>query len=416
MLILWNHFNADDKPSYIYLTTNTPTTVQLSTSDSLDPVIKSQIDQTITIDSEFKILLPPELQGTILQKETKAVRIRSTEPISVVLFDNNYESSDDSSMILPTSKLSTSYMVVSSVPLYTNFPVYSSVFGVAALDENTSVNITLQLSDKTSSVTIDGKVYGDSDTLELSMNSLETFQVGHGFDLSGTTVRSSKPVAVFSGNRCNMFSGSFTCSHMMEQLPPVKEWDKTFIVPPDFNSNGSLIRMMSDVDSNVIFSRNPSDQTSVLIQAGTFYDLNANSGETVSISSDSPLLVANFVKGTDTNANAGDPYMTIVQGLTQYRDQYRFVAPDEYLTNYVTITIPTSSASDLRVNGQPVDQTKIRFQSQINMSGSDYAVLTVEVPSGFTEVNTASLKPFGLVVNGYRSLDSHGFGGSAVFA
>lgn len=72
LLIMWNHFYADEHPSYVYLTTNSPTTVQLSSSDSLDPALKSQIDRNVTFASELKIVLPPELQGQILQKRGKS--------------------------------------------------------------------------------------------------------------------------------------------------------------------------------------------------------------------------------------------------------------------------------------------------------------------------------------------------------
>lgn len=410
LLIMWNHFYADEHPSYVYLTTNSPTTVQLSSPDSLDPALKSQIDRNVTFTSELKIVLPPELQGQILQKEAKAVRIKSTKTISVVLFDNDYHSSDDSSMILPTEKLSTSYTVVSTQPLRPRFPVYSSVFAIASLNDDTTVTIKFKLLNNSSPITINGKNYSDSDTLEMSLNKLETFQVGHNTDLTGTTIESSQPVAVFSGNRCNMFPGSMTCSHMMEQLPPTAEWENFFIVPADINSNGSLIRILSAYNTTITIIKGSQTITQDVI-TGIPFDINSTISETVVIeSSNSSLMVTNFVRGNYVDANTADPYMIVVPGYYSYKPQYKVVIPDGYPQNFITVIAFKDVAQSVLINGQNVDPSMIIVQENVVIVGISYDVITLKVFPGSIEIKHSS--PFGLVVNGYRSLDSYGFVGN----
>lgn len=412
-----NHFMADERPSYIYLATASSTVVKLFTSDSLDPAIKSQIDKTVRFTSQLKIALPSKLQGQLLQKEAKAIRIRSNKPISVMLFDNDYQSSDDSSMILPTDQLSTSYMVVSSPPLHPQHPVYSSVFGIASLNDDTVVTIKFKLLDNSYPITINGNNYSDSDTLEMSLNKLETFQVGHNTDLTGTTIESSKPVAVFSGNRCNMLPGSLSCSHMMEQLPPISKWRSLYVVPPDFNSNGSLIRVLSKRNTP-LYIFNGSDFFRTSIKAGIPYDINITFSKTLVINTRTlePLLVANFVRGNQENTNAGDPYMVLVPGYWSYRYHHRLVIPDGYLKNYITVMmvrIRNPNVPYLLINGQRFDPKMAVFRETLISSGGAYFnVFTLEVSHGLLDVRASEWVPFNLIIHGYRSMDAYGCAGN----
>lgn len=67
---------------------------------------------------------------------------------------------------------------------------------------------------------IDGKVYQSGDIFSLILNRFETYQIAHTVDMTGTVVESSSPIAVFSGNDCNILNGQGFCDHLIEQLPP----------------------------------------------------------------------------------------------------------------------------------------------------------------------------------------------------
>lgn len=405
----------DECPSYIYLATNTSTTVQVSSSDSLDQAIEPRIDRNVTFTSELKIGLPPEFQGQILKKEAKAVRIKSTETISVVLFDNGYQYSDDSSMILHTNKLSTFYIVVSIPPLHPQHPVHSSLFDIASLNDDTLVTIKFKLPDNSYTITINGTKYSNLNNLELSLDSLDTFQVGHGTDLTGTTIESSKPVAVFSGNRCNMLSGSYSCSHLMEQLPPINNFDSLFVVPSDFNSKGSFTRILSTQRTVIGIDRQflgYAESLRAFVNAGVSYDFSTSSRDSFIVSCRS-CLVTTFVQGNDSNPNAGDPYMINVPGYHSYKTNYRIVIPEGYPKNYVTIMMlhSTSVLPNFLMNGRRVDSNMAVFQDSVWYEGL-YIIFTFEVSTGLVEIESEPPAPFGLIINGYRSMDSYGFTGN----
>ncbi|XP_062590491.1 uncharacterized protein LOC134252067 [Saccostrea cucullata] len=362
-----NHYYASNESSMIYMTTSTSATIEISTSNNLKPSLKTAIDQTMFFASQLKVALPPEMQSVSFQKESKAVKIRSTEPLTVLLFDNNYLQSNDGTLISPVEKLKTRYLIASSEPRFAKHPVYASLFGVAALEDDTIVTITFKLGSNLIPLTINRQNYSDSDTFKISLNNLETLQMEHSADLSGTLVESSKPVAVFSGNRCNMFSESIRFSHFLEQMTPTADWGFRYIVPSDFNSDAN--------ESAFIIGR---------------------------------VLVNSFVKGSKNNPNSSSPYMVTIPDIIQSKSQYLIPIPEGYLNNYVTIMNETIRKYDLRLNGQPLEEGKIRFK----YISFFFSILTLEVSPGILNITTTSGSKFDLVVFGYRYLDSYGFAGS----
>lgn len=54
---------------------------------------------------------------------------------------------------------------------------------------------------------------------------LETLQVSHGTDLTGTFITSNEHVAVFSGNKCIKFVWYKGFNHILSQLPPFDLFD-----------------------------------------------------------------------------------------------------------------------------------------------------------------------------------------------
>ena len=55
----------------------------------------------------------------------------------------------------------------------------------------------------------------------------------HGPDLTGSIITSTKPVAVFGGNRATFIPNQFfAADHLVEQLPPTNTWGREFVTMP----------------------------------------------------------------------------------------------------------------------------------------------------------------------------------------
>ncbi|XP_061186331.1 IgGFc-binding protein-like [Saccostrea echinata] len=414
LMIMLNHYYASNESSLIYMTTNTSATVEISTSNNMEPSLKSAIDRTFFFTTQLKVTLPPEMQSMSFQKEAKAVKIRSTQPITVVLFDNNYLQSNDGSLIFPVEKLDTRYLVMSTEPRDEMHPIYASVFGIVALEDETLVKINFKLDNNARPLTINGKNYSDSDTFEISLNDLETLQLEHSADLTGTLVEASKPVAVFSGNRCNMFPESIRCSHLMEQMTPISHFGNSYCVSADFTSDVTRLSIMTEesVPTRGAIIVGYSVHSMKLIPRVPFeFTLRAN--ETAYVFLASPrVFVTSLVKG---NKNNGSPYMVTIPDTSQYKSQYIIPIPEGYSTNYITILIALRFKADLRLNGQVLQQEKILFEGRNVMNeGMLGSFFTMEVPPGVLNITTITGSPFGLTVFGYRYLDSYGFAGNIV--
>lgn len=73
--------------------------------------MKHQIDRDITFTSHTNISLPFDLACHDLTTEYKALIIRTTEQSTVTLFDADYRVSNEGTLVIPTDKLSTEYLV-----------------------------------------------------------------------------------------------------------------------------------------------------------------------------------------------------------------------------------------------------------------------------------------------------------------
>ncbi|XP_061180628.1 IgGFc-binding protein-like [Saccostrea echinata] len=228
----------------VHITTNNETTVKVLTSPSLDTDFKS----VIHFNSNFKLGPPLNLVCEYSTVEQKGLILQTSELSTVTIFDSYYTYSNDGALIIPIQKLSNKYIVSSTEP-YTTSRNYYSQFAIGALYNRTNVEIIFKLKHNTP-LTMQGKSYRDGDIFVVTLERFDTLQIGHVTDLSGSFITSTKPIAVFSGNRCVNLK-SLGCSHMVTQLPPTTEIDTQYIIPPFYNNAGTLIQVLSENRSSI---------------------------------------------------------------------------------------------------------------------------------------------------------------------
>jgi len=126
-------------------------------------------------------------------KDSTAVLVTSKEPVNV--FAHQYANArSDASLVLPKHALGQEYMIMSYVGYEEKGKEYPSEFLLVATEDRTQIEISF------SDWTKRGRQPGT--TGKVTLNRGQTFQVQaerHTGDLTGTSVRSSKPIAVFSG-------------------------------------------------------------------------------------------------------------------------------------------------------------------------------------------------------------------------
>ncbi|XP_061180703.1 uncharacterized protein LOC133189329 [Saccostrea echinata] len=389
----------------IYITTDKETEVEIRSSQNLNANIKSSVDRTINIASSSMVTLPHDLTCGYMEIEPKGLILQTSELSTVTIFDSLFHDTNDETLIIPTNKLSTKYIVSSTEPWDTQWDFSQFAFG--ALYDETTVNVFFKMNDN-SRVNLFGRTYGNGDVFSINLQRLETFQIRHTTDLSGTFITSTKGIPVFSGNRCQKLDSRAGCDHMLTQLPPTNELDYQYIVPPFYNNARTLIQVISE---NMTFVKHSTGNklSRFRLNRKEFKNLTVASNETTVLVSEKPILVTGFAMGSHTY----DCYMTVIPGVNQFVDYYKITIPDGYKENFISVILPIKSTNYLRINGITADNFTRVYQNYALLK-TTFNIRTFEVQKGTYIVTTTDDSKFALIVYGHRSNDGYGFAGNFV--
>ncbi|XP_022311377.1 IgGFc-binding protein-like isoform X2 [Crassostrea virginica] len=383
------------------------TDVRLSSSPVLTAKLKSTIDQTVSMNPNAvrTVTVSHEIRVNDFVVENKAIIVETSEVTSVFAMNHDGYTSD-STLVLPIDRLGTEYVISSSKPHNSRVPDYNSQVAFAAVSDRTRVSLKLKLA-KGQTVTYKGKYHPDGSRIIVNLNKYQTFQLSHNGDLTGTRVTSNKPVAVFSGNRCNKLNSYGYCSHLVEQMPPVESLDTTYVIPPHVDRSGNLVRVVSVNTGSTAFSitKGTSTMSKTIRRYGKF-DIVISGKQVAVVRARNKVLVLSYGLAAPRSRN-GFPYMTMVPGVNQYIHQYHVSVPQGFEDNYFAIIVKKSSKSTLRINNNRI--STIELETPVTVGSVDYVVLTVKVQPGVHRVETTGQSRFGLTVYGHGHYDGYGF-------
>lgn len=273
--------------------------------------------------------------------DNRSWHIQATTPISVTAH-NQRIASYDATAVLPTDALRCDHMAM----VYQTVPNGPQV-GIVAPYDSTNVQIVF---DK-NLCSLDSVIYYAGDTLELllmrgqtcllrnaGLNSNQVSWVTGGIDLTGTRIRSSKPVAVFQGNNYSNVPRScgVAADHLYDQCKPVEYWGTHFVFNPvihrqrrqisgfTYYNYGDIVRVLALEDGCRV---SLDGQEMAVLQSGGYYDfvfsdqysnlpagyhLDFHQSECVEITATSPVMVGYFITGNHFGGHPGDPaFMTM---------------------------------------------------------------------------------------------------------
>lgn len=333
--------------------------------------------------------------------EDLAVHIVADEPIAVYGLNRRFQTTD-TYLAHPVNVLGTSYRAMGYAWLQNDL---LSQVAIIATEDETRVTVT------PSARTQRGKPSGKP--FDIKLNRGDVYQIipkydpGTKSDLTGTLVESDKPIAVFSGHNCAYVPDPRVkaCNLLVEQLPALRSWGRQFFVGTLAGRSSSVIRVLANQDSTLVFENN---RLVAALQAGEFYE-NKNQTQHTMVTSNNPVLVAQFSKGFDNGDDVGDPMMIIVAPTEQFLSGYRFATPVRgSWHHYINLIVPTSTVEALRLDGMPIDSRLFR-----PFGLSLYSIAQVEVSYGTHVI--AGPEPFGLYSYGFgyddAAYDAYGNGG-----
>ena len=408
----------------LYFSAVEPTTVRVTDNSSGDvievdiPVAYQSVEFDVT--SEFGPDL--ELRQENLGLSRKSLKIEAPVDITVYGVTTRLYSSD-AFLALPDDVLTRRYIVlaypnglfVSPQPF--NPPTYDhpSEFAVVATEDNTTITIT-------PTANLNGRP--NLDPIQIGLNRGEVYFAQAALfekqDVTGTQVRSTKPIAIFSGTRRTAIPttvGNYR-DLLVEQMPPLDAWGTTAILTPIFRANQAdlgydpVARLVALVDQTG-WTRDGVPQ--VPLEAGKPIEIVLDEVPSV-IRADNPILVAQYEHSNQAPSNGnnfglGDPFMMIIPPERQYDTIYAFQSVPHQLfeRHFVNIVAETSSLSSVEIDGERVVD-RFNFTPIPN---TIYSYAQVELmPGAHTARGDA---PFGLYAYGFGQANSYGYPGGMLF-
>eukprot|EP00058_Branchiostoma_floridae_P004974 XP_002590462.1 hypothetical protein BRAFLDRAFT_124564 [Branchiostoma floridae] len=363
-----------NKKALIRATSYLDTTVQIFRLND------QQIGSNITLSSAGLVheepLSEPVVSSSGRMGQFNSWLIKANDEVTVY-----GRSNEDGYMALPTDVLGKEYYVAS----YTGSTGRSRVVMIGVHDR-TMVRITL-----TAGVTFEGSqdhsgshTYSSGQDIILEVHRMET-------------IISDKPIAALSGHNAAVV-GSGDAGSIVEYLPPVYTWGKTFVVKP-LNGGTDKVRVIASQPTD--YSKNGASMGQ--ISAGSFVSIDV-SAVTV-IQADYPVLVAQYARGGSGLA----PSMTVIPPVEQYTSDYVLAASTGW-TNSATVTVTTAQ------------ETGVMSEITTAVSGwsqqSGYSATTENnISPGATTFQHNSLQgAFGVVQYGTAGGESYSYPGGQRFA
>lgn len=346
------------------------------------------------------------------------VKVTSDKPISLYATNQHSSGKYDATNILPTGALMGEYVVQTY-----RIDQYSTEFAIVATQTQTvtihykKTTIDIEEYEKNGKVVV---ISETEETIPLSMTSGQTYLYRSASDdggasanratsLSGTTICSNAPIALFMGGQSAKIP-SDPENHIFSQAYPTDKWGKTFYVTPTYGmvfdyvqftackNNTKILR-----NGRLITTINAKESYIDTIKSELFYrdekDLLAGKMTYVPnvVQYTTNELTECFLYGTSNSANHpslggselenmttkfGAPTLTpiIPQELSMRSAMFAtFTKTNTKLFHYVNIVTPTTEVSGMRLDGENISAD---FKS---IQGTDYSYALKEI------TNTAHL-------------------------
>lgn len=322
--------------------------------------------------------------------DNKGIRVTALQEVTV--YGLNYAPfTTDAYLGLPVDALGTNYIVMS----YSGNTL--SELGVVGTVNGTTVTIT-------PSVAASGRAAGVPFTITLNQG--QTYELGNASDLTGTIISATQPIGVMGANACaNIPPGAAFCDHINEMLPPTSAWGTSFAtVPLRSRSNGDTWRFLAAEDGTVVTINGVAQPA---INRGRWIERILTTQSVVT--SNKPILAAQFANGSGFSGNPGDPFMMLIPPLEQFLPKYTVTTVSGYVTHYINIIAPTSIVGTLTLDGVAVPAASFTAIGSTGFSGAQ-----VQVNTGTH--NLFGTLPFGVFMYGFNNDDSYGYPGGQSFS
>ena len=346
-------------------------------------------------------LTPKIIQTSNTTVENKAVHIVSDIDISVnVLITSTVTNFYGGFLAFPLHQLLDLSFVVASFPGSGSYAP-TEILMVASQD---STKISVGFPNNFTGTFV------QNNSMHVTLDMHQTYQLQSGYDLSGTRIKSSAPVSIIAGSLSALIGSKIYPAYIIDQMPPVAFLGTRFIVPSLETRTGYFIKILASENQITVKLQNSTGTYQFMVYNGYVQNILMNSGEPVFISSSRPVMVAQYSLSYATDRKGGG-LMMIVPSILNYMDRYDFLisSNQSVFTNFLCVISLTTDVSDISVDSQPLSSSA----SNTSYIGTEVGNFTISVvkllPGRYYVASKTRSTTFGAVLYGFYSAAGYGF-------
>lgn len=372
-------------------------------------------ERTIAVNALEVFELPRrDVNNTGLTRQS--YRIETTGPVTAHQFNPLNRSgvaSTDASLLLPVYSLGREYMVLGWPSINSGRVTEGrAYFTIIAARDGTEVTVKPNAAIEAGGG-VAAMAAGETRSFTLERGQVLSLSTANrsGFDLSGSEVTSSQPVAVFSGNECaDVPLGTAACDHLEEQLFPLANWGRSYVAAK-FAPRGTEVdvyRLIASEDGTQVTLTPPVGNLSqITLHRGQVREFSTSQSFVVDASA--PVLLAQFMvgagaPGTCTGlfcSGTGDPAFLLNVATSQYQNEYIVYVPSGFNRSHLSIT--AEAGTQVQLDGQALGA------AQLTVGTTGWQVFQPQVAAGIHRV--VADRPVGLSVYGYSPYVSYAYPG-----
>lgn len=323
---------------------------------------------------------------------------------------------NDSLMLLPDKTLGQHYVVASYSPYYRQSEGIGrpSYFEIIAVENNTKVEWLAQFAATAGDGLPINSVAEGEWSPAVTMNRFDTLRVAASYaaneedpykqDVSGTVIRSTKPIWVVGASRCSRVPVRMEpefgyCDPLQEQLIPLEQWGSRFVVPhPPLRDGDQHHYRIYGADAGITVTFSPPEiaPPHTFSSRGEFVEIEVPHGVSFTLDATGPIMPVGYLASrryvgepVETTATYGDPSMYQFVPVDQFLNRYVFATGLEWDEHYVQVIRKTGQAEIL------LDGTAVSGFTPVG----DYEFSNVQISEGAHTIE--STDDFGIIQFGW---------------
>lgn len=407
-----NYENQGGKYVMLYVTSSKATTVNVAITGGTTyrfPIKAFEV-------ASFNVPLGWEVTSSGIIEE-KGIHIWSNDAdLTANMFCRGHGSTDGTN-ILPVTGLGTEYVVGAYHSLFDSLD-YPSQFMVIAPYDSTAITITASANlrwnaDKSMPLHLKG------DTFTVVLNKGQCIQYkaspatdASNFDLSGTTITSSKPIGVIGSVQCANVPYDYPyCDFLCEMIPPVSSWGRSYnTMPFVYGGRGDMFLIIASKKGQRITRNSIDFYVNESFNKHYVMDVDNSSHW----ESDEPFMLAQYICSYtyDLGSN-GDPSMMIILPTTKYSDTVIFQVPtipagQGGFSNYANVIVHDSAVAKTTIDGISIAQYPAAIYRKIlNSNYTGFRVVSIKQGTHVVASDSGATAN----VYGYGSYESYAWSG-----